>query len=92
MRPGTSGSRDVPRLSEHVIADAADRQPGGRRTIDGQLLDIDDAAAQLNVTPRFVRRLVAERRISYLKVGRFIRFYPSDVDHWIEERRVDATE
>jgi excisionase family DNA binding protein len=48
------------------------------------LLDIDAVAEQLAVTPRHVRRLVAERRIPYLKVGRFVRFDPTEVDAWLD--------
>ena len=53
-----------------------------------QLLRIPDLAAQLGVTERFIRRLVFERRIPYLKIGKFIRFDPTVVDEWISERRV----
>jgi len=53
-----------------------------------QLLDIAQAAERLNVTPRFIRRLIAERRIDYLKIGKFIRFHPSDLDTWIEHQRI----
>jgi excisionase family DNA binding protein len=41
-------------------------------------LNIAEAADGLGVTPRFVRRLVAERRIPFLKVGRHVRFDPDD--------------
>jgi len=52
------------------------------------LLDIEQAAHRLNVTPRFIRRLIAQRRIDYLKIGKFIRFHPGDLDNWIERQRV----
>jgi len=55
-----------------------------------QLLRIPDLAEQLGVTERFIRRLVFERRIPYLKIGKFIRFDPTVVDEWISERRVPA--
>lgn len=55
------------------------------------LLDIAQAAERLNVTPRFVRRLIAERRIDYLKIGKFIRFHPTDLDTWIEHQRIQHT-
>jgi excisionase family DNA binding protein len=58
-------------------------RPTGRAS----LLDIDAVAVQLAVTPRHVRRLVAERRIPYLKVGRFIRFDPAEVDAWLDAAR-----
>jgi excisionase family DNA binding protein len=53
-----------------------------------RLLDIGAVAQRLAVTERQVRRLVAERRIPYVKVGRFVRFDPDDIDEWISEARV----
>jgi excisionase family DNA binding protein len=43
-------------------------------------LNIDEAADYLNVTVRFVRRLVADRRVRHYKVGKFVRFDPADLD------------
>jgi excisionase family DNA binding protein len=31
-----------------------------------------------------VRRLVFERRITYRKLGRYVRFHPADVEDYIE--------
>ena len=53
------------------------------------LLTVNDTAERLSVTPRFVRRLVAERRITFHRVGKFIRFDPADVDALILEGRVE---
>ena len=53
-----------------------------------ELLDVAGTAARLGVTVRFVRRLVAEERIPYIKVGKFIRFDPAEIERWIDERRV----
>lgn len=55
-----------------------------------QLIDVGDVAERLGVGERFVRRLVAERRIPFLKVGRHLRFNPVDVEQWILSHRVDA--
>jgi excisionase family DNA binding protein len=52
-----------------------------------RLLDIDAVADLLAVTPRHIRRLVAERRIPYVKVGRFIRFDPADLESWLDGTR-----
>jgi excisionase family DNA binding protein len=51
------------------------------------LLTIDQLAEHLGVTQRHIRRLVAERRIPFLKVGRFVRFDPSDVGTWLDVTR-----
>ena len=55
------------------------------------LLDIDGAAERMNVAPRMIRRLVAQRRISYLKIGKFVRFEPAALDEWIYEQYVKAS-
>jgi excisionase family DNA binding protein len=55
------------------------------------LLTIEEVAAMLNVGPRFVRRLVAERRIAFHKVGHYVRFDTVDVAAWIAAGRVETT-
>jgi excisionase family DNA binding protein len=47
------------------------------------LLTVEELADHLGVTVRHVRRLIAERRISFLKVGRLVRFDPDDVTNWL---------
>ena len=44
-----------------------------------QLLTMDALAKHLGVTHRHVRRLVDEKRVPYLKVGRLVRFDPAEV-------------
>ncbi|MBQ1027649.1 MULTISPECIES: helix-turn-helix domain-containing protein [unclassified Micromonospora] len=56
--------------------------------MDDELLTADEVAARLKATPRFVRRLVAERRIAFVKVGRLVRFEASAVAAYIETNRV----
>jgi excisionase family DNA binding protein len=53
-----------------------------------KLLTMDELAERLGVTHRHVRRLVAEKRVPYLKVGRFIRFDPAQIAAWLERSRV----
>ena len=48
-------------------------------------LTIEAAAERLGVTPRLVRRLVTERRIGFVRVGKFIRLRPEDLDAYLEE-------
>jgi len=55
-----------------------------------RLLDVEGAAEYLSVTPRFIRRLVAERRVPFVKLGRHLRFDPSDLDRLINAGRIDA--
>lgn len=52
-----------------------------------RLLTIEQLADHLGSTPRHVRRLVAERRVPYLKVGRFVRFDPVEIAAWLDDQR-----
>jgi len=52
-------------------------------------LDIEAAARYLNVTKRFMRRLVAERRIPFHRVGRLLRFRVADLDAFFSNGRVE---
>jgi excisionase family DNA binding protein len=54
------------------------------------LVGLAAIADQLGVTETYVRRLVAERRIPYLKFGRLLRFDPAEVDQWLERARVEV--
>jgi len=54
------------------------------------LIDIHGVAEVLGVTPRHIQRLVAERRIPYLKVGRFVRFDRADLSVWLDQQRVEV--
>jgi excisionase family DNA binding protein len=56
------------------------------------LLNIDEAAERLRTTPRFIRRLIAERRIAFHKVGRYVRLSPADLDAFVAAGRVEPAE
>ena len=53
-----------------------------------RLLDISGLAQHLGVNVRHVRRLVAERRIPFIKWGHLVRFDPAEIAVWIERARV----
>jgi excisionase family DNA binding protein len=50
---------------------------------------VEQAAKRLGTEVRFVRRLVAERRIRFYKVGKYVRFHPDDVAEFIRSGQVD---
>ena len=52
------------------------------------LIDVPVTAARLGVSVRYVRRLVAERRLPYYKLGHLLRFDPDEVDAWLDRARV----
>ena len=57
-----------------------------------KLLTVEEAAERLGTTVRFVRRLVFERRIAYVKVGRYVRIAARDLDAFVAAGRVDVGE
>jgi excisionase family DNA binding protein len=52
-----------------------------------ELLDINELAQHLDVNVRHVRRLVAERRIPFIKWGHLIRFDRDEIVDWLECNR-----
>ena len=47
------------------------------------LLSVEEAAELLNTGPRFARRLIAERRIRFVKVGRHVRIPESALIEYV---------
>ena len=54
-----------------------------------RLLTLEEAAVALGTKPRFTRRLVAERRIRFTRVGRFVRTPESALREFIEAGTVE---
>ena len=52
-----------------------------------ELVDIEKVAKLLGVGERYVRRMVAERRVPIVKVGHYVRFDVADIRKWVEEQR-----
>jgi excisionase family DNA binding protein len=52
-------------------------------------LTVRETADYLNTSDRFVRRLIAERRIAFHHVGRHVRLAVSDLDAWLAAGRVE---
>lgn len=61
-----------------------------RNELPPGLLDITTLAEYLGVNTRHVRRLVAERRIPFIKWGHLIRFDPVEVREWVDAFRQRA--
>jgi len=56
----------------------------------GEYLTVEQAAEYLNITDHFVRRLIRERRIPFVKVGRLVRLRRTDIDDYLAGRLVPA--
>jgi excisionase family DNA binding protein len=69
--------------------------PDGTPMIDKtalpRLLDVPGLAAHLGVKERHIRRLIAERRIPFIKWGHLIRFDPDDIATWLGRNRNGAS-
>lgn len=52
-------------------------------------MTVEEVAERLGTSPRFVRRLIAERRIGFTRLGRKVRVEESDVEAFIEAGRVE---
>ncbi|MCI4041636.1 helix-turn-helix domain-containing protein [Streptomyces sp. TRM75563] len=57
-------------------------------TTTDPLLTVEQAAERLGTGVRFIRRLVQERRIRYVKLGKPVRIPESAIAAYIEERTV----
>jgi excisionase family DNA binding protein len=54
-----------------------------------EVLTIEQAAARINMSVRYIRRLVADRRIPFHKLGRSILIKASDLDAHVDAGRVE---
>ena len=55
------------------------------------LLDKHQVAERLNVGPRFVERLITEKRIPYVKVGRHVRVRTTSIEAFIRTQTVGTS-
>ncbi len=53
------------------------------------LMDLPALAERLGVNHRYVRRLVAERRVPFIKFGHLLRFDPAEIEVWLGAARVE---
>lgn len=58
-------------------------------TDSARYLTVPEAAGYLNTSVRFVRRLVAERRIAFHHVGRHVRICVADLEAFVHAGRVE---
>jgi excisionase family DNA binding protein len=72
-------------LSQRAVAAPADEWASET----GKLYTVAQAAERLNTSVRFVRRLIADRRIAFVRLGRHVRLAEEDVAAFIEAGRVE---
>lgn len=54
------------------------------------LLTVEECADHLNTSPRMVRRMVAERRVPVVRIGRHVRIRLSALDRYLMQRTTPA--
>jgi excisionase family DNA binding protein len=54
-----------------------------------QLLTVEAAAERMSTSVRFIRRLIAERRIEFVRIGRHVRISESALAAYIEAGRIE---
>lgn len=62
---------------------------GSRVTVPGRLLTVEAAAERMSTSVRFVSRLIAERRIEFVRIGRHVRISEFALAAFIEAGRVE---
>ena len=83
-------TRDVPTRTRS-IPEMPMRHPEQQQLFDPDpLIDKEGAARCLGVEQRFINRLVSEKRITYVNVGRKIRFRQSTIEAYIIANTVSA--
>lgn len=61
---------------------------GGVVTMTDRLLTVEQVAERLGTTVRFPRRLIEERRIEYVKIGRHVRIPERVLDAYVSSHTV----
>jgi excisionase family DNA binding protein len=54
-----------------------------------QLLNVEEAAVVLGTSARFPRRLIAERRIRFVRIGRHVRIPASALEEFVSSGTVE---
>ncbi len=62
---------------------------GGKREMSERLLTVAEAAEALRTSERFPRRLIAERRIRFTRIGRHVRIPESALREFIDAGLVE---
>ncbi len=68
----------------------AHRTTNERRSLGYPLLTVAQAGEYLGTGERFIRRLIAERRIAYVKIGKYVRLERATLDALVDSGRVPS--
>ncbi len=66
------------------------RAAQGQHLDRGALLTVAQAGEYLGTGERFIRRLITERRIAYVKIGKYVRLECATLDALVDSGRVPS--
>lgn len=93
-KPGgrTRGPKPLPAKAAHHQADlwAVTKRSNREEDEMERLLSVGEAARVLGTTDRFPRRLISERRIRFVRVGRHVRIPAGELEVFIAAGTVNA--
>lgn len=49
------------------------------------LLNIHELSKQLNAKESFIRSLIFQKKIPYIKIGRLVRFSQTEINNWLKK-------
>jgi excisionase family DNA binding protein len=75
------------RLLARLLTPRGDRSEDQSEQVPGTLLSVQDVATHLKLTPGRVYELV-RRDLPTVRIGKFIRVRPADLQAWLEEHRI----
>jgi excisionase family DNA binding protein len=52
-----------------------------------QLITVDELAGKLKISRVYVYKLVRMKRIPYFHINKAVRFSPSEIQSWLDEKR-----
>ena len=55
-----------------------------------KLLDISEVSDIIGVQINTLYSWIHQKRIPYIKIGRLVKFKPSDIDAWLKEKSIHA--
>ncbi|MGY1607673.1 helix-turn-helix domain-containing protein [Geodermatophilus sp. SYSU D00700] len=61
-----------------------------QRSPSNPLLTVAQAGEYLGTGERFIRRLITERRIAYVKIGKYVRLERATLDALVDSGRVPS--
>lgn len=55
-----------------------------------KLLSVEELAEFLDVPKSWIYRKTFERKIPHVKLGKYVRFHPEEIEQWVKEKEVGS--